>query len=135
MSTNHNNDKKTDISAWVSEKISKLTAKDIGSDTGESGFQRSFKNRILEIKAYQDIKENENIVKEKQTWSGFTKKFLIYQYVVIVSVLALNGFHWMGFYLSDGVIYSLMAATIIESFSLTRIIFGHLYTSRNKTHR
>ena len=63
------------------------------------------------------------------------KNILISQYFVIVSVLWLKGFQVQGFYLSDGVMYGLLGATIIESFSLTGIIFRHLYTNRNKRHR
>ena len=133
MSDNENNEMYKDISSLITAEILKTRKKDPGKYIGD-GPPKVLKERMQERKKMLDFKENEDVVNQKKEWSDFIKRFLIFQYIVIVIVLGVNGFRFLGFYLSDGVMYGLLGATILQSFYLTRIIFGHLYTSRNKMH-
>ena len=76
------------------------------------------------------IEEKKDTIKWRSKFSEFMMIFLLVQYLVIVTFLALQGFNLWGFNLDNYIFYILVGGTLVQSYLLVRIIFQYLFSKK-----
>ena len=84
------------------------------------------KERVL------NMKEREDVIRQREHLSKFMKRFLVLQYVVIIVLLILQGWEYGKFDLESPIFYFLISGTFAQSCFLVQTIFKYVFSHKNK---